>query len=124
MAISKELRLSMRGFCMPGAPPRSLSWGRIAAATLSITSGQGKRSGGPGMASIPSNRSRDGTFVRQSVEDYVVGWTERRLKKQAAVLVRRHILAIAMVADALRIETTLTGEDVRAFIEDAAPWGL
>src|SRR5919204_4414721 len=49
-------------------------------------------------------RSRDGTFERQSIEDYVVGWTERRLEKQAAVLVRRHKLAIAMVADALRIE--------------------
>jgi hypothetical protein len=64
-------------------------------------------------------RSRDGTFVRQSVEDYVVGRTERRLVKQAAVLVKRHKLAIAMVAEALRIETTLTGDDVRALIEDA-----
>jgi hypothetical protein len=64
-------------------------------------------------------RSRDGTFMRQSVEDYVVGRTERRLEKQAAVLVRRHKMAIAMVGDALRIETTLTGDDVRALIQDA-----
>jgi hypothetical protein len=64
-------------------------------------------------------RSRDGTFVRQSIEDYVVGRTERRLEKQAAVLVRRHKIAIAMVAHALRFKTTLTGDDVRALIEDA-----
>jgi hypothetical protein len=64
-------------------------------------------------------RSRDGTLVRQSIEDYVVGRTERRLEKQAAVLVKRHKMAIAMVANALRIEATLTGDDVRALIEDA-----
>jgi hypothetical protein len=64
-------------------------------------------------------RSRDGTFVRQSVEDYVVGRTERRLTKQAAVLVERHKMAIAMVAVSLRIKTTLTADDVKALIEDA-----
>ena len=57
--------------------------------------------------------------MRQSVEDYVIWRTERRLEKQAAVLVKRHKMAIAMVAVSLRIKTTLTGDDVRALIEDA-----
>jgi hypothetical protein len=64
-------------------------------------------------------RSRDGTFERQSVEDYVVGRTERRLEKQAAVLVERHKMAIAMVAVSLRMKATLTGDEVRALIEEA-----
>jgi hypothetical protein len=57
--------------------------------------------------------------VRQSMEDYVVGRTERRLEKQAPVLVKRHKMAIAMVAVSLKIKTTLTAADVRALIEDS-----
>jgi hypothetical protein len=62
--------------------------------------------------------SEDGTFVRQSAEE-VVRRTERRLEKQATALVKRHKMAIAMVADALRIKATLTRDDVKALIEDA-----
>jgi hypothetical protein len=63
-------------------------------------------------------RSRDGTFVGESVED-VVRRTERRLQNQAAALVERHKMAIALVADTLRSKTTLTGDDLKALIEEA-----
>jgi hypothetical protein len=49
----QRVAMSMRVFCMPDAPPRSLSWAGIAAAMLSTTSTQRKRSGGAGAPSIP-----------------------------------------------------------------------
>jgi hypothetical protein len=64
------------------------------------------------------SRSKNGTTVGESVED-VVGRTERRLEKQAAALVERHKMAIVLVADAIRTKTTLTGDDVKALIEEA-----